>query len=79
VSDSPSSFTFANLSVEEARTQPSESGYGVTLDGWSAFFPGMPCYTCGKFVGRDGHFEIEHFEMSSTIASIEAECARCRG
>lgn len=47
------------------------SSYGDTTEGLP-FWPGVPCFECGKFCGRDDHFEIEHFEMSSTIASVEA-------
>ena len=57
--------------------QPSISGYGWTNDGLYPFFPGVPCYTCGRFVGRDGYFVVETFEMSSTIASLEGQCRRC--
>jgi hypothetical protein len=32
---------------------------------------------CGRFVGRDGSIEVEYFEMSSTVASVEGTCARC--
>lgn len=41
------------------------------------FIPGVNCWTCGRFVGRDGSIEITHFEMSNTIASVEGECAQC--
>jgi hypothetical protein len=63
------------------RATPSESGYGWTEDGMYPFFPGMPCLSCGRFVGRDGYFGVEHFEMSNEIASVEAEhwdCARAK-
>lgn len=69
---------FPKMSVEEAKATPSESGHGCATDG-SAFFPGTQCLYCHRFVGRDGHFSVEHFEMSSTIASVEAwhkECPR---
>jgi hypothetical protein len=59
------------------RTQPSESGHGFTDDGWSPFFPSTPCCECGRFVGRDGSFEVEHLEMSTVIASVDGTCARC--
>lgn len=62
---------FPPMSVEQAKATPSESGHGSATDG-SPFFPAMPCLYCGKFVGRTGHFSVEHFEMSSTIASVEA-------
>jgi hypothetical protein len=67
----------ADLTPGEARATTSESGYGVTLDGLHAYWPGIPCYVCGKFVGRDGHVGVEHFEMSSEIASVEGICRRC--
>jgi hypothetical protein len=62
---------FPDMSVEEARATSSESGHGSATDG-SPFWPGTPCLYCGKFVGRDGHFSVDHFEMSSEIASVEA-------
>jgi hypothetical protein len=77
MSDTKSLCAFPDLTPEEARTRPSESGYGVTLDGWSAYFPGIPCLECGRFVGRDGSIEIDHFEMSSEISSVEGTCRRC--
>jgi hypothetical protein len=67
----------ADLTPEQARETPSESGYGVTLDGWTAYWPGVQCMECCRFVGRDGRFEIDRFEMSSAIASVEATCGRC--
>lgn len=60
-----------------ARTTPSESGYGWCPDLMTPFFPGMPCVHCGKFVGRNGHFNVEHYEMSDTIASLDAEHHDC--
>lgn len=60
-----------------ARTTQSESGYGWTLDMVYPFFPGLPCVHCGKFVGRDGIFNVEHFEMSDTISSLDAEHRGC--
>jgi hypothetical protein len=59
------------------RDVPSESGYGWCDDGWTPFWPRTPCLECGRFVGRNGHFSVEHFEMSSEIASVEATCGRC--
>ncbi len=56
---------------------PSISGFGWTNDGMYPFFPAMPCYTCGKFVGRDGWFGVETFEMSNEIASADGQCAKC--
>lgn len=49
---------------------------GYTDDG-RPFVPGVNCDSCGRFVGRDGHIEIECFEMSSTVASVSGECGRC--
>lgn len=66
-----------DLTLEQARSTPSESGHGWTLDGMQPFFPAVPCLHCGRFVGRDGHFNIEHFEMSTEIASLDGECRRC--
>lgn len=53
--------------------------YGWTpRDGDQPFFPSTPCIHCGKFVGRfDGYFNVEYFEMSSTIASMDAEHRDC--
>ena len=39
-------------------------------NGYSPYWPGIPCCSCGKFVGRDGHIEVEYFEMSDEIASV---------
>jgi hypothetical protein len=41
------------------------------------FVPGINCVDCGKFVGRDGHISIEHFEMSFEVASVDGMCASC--
>lgn len=68
---------FPDLTPAQARAAQSESGHGLTLDGLQTFWPGMPCLHCGKFVGRDGWFNVEHFEMSNEIASVDAECRRC--
>lgn len=46
-------------------------------DELAPFVPGINCLVCGRFVGRDGHISVETFEMSSTVASVEGECARC--
>jgi hypothetical protein len=46
-------------------------------DGIGRFIPGVNCIDCGRFVGRDGHISIEHFEMSSEIASVDGTCRRC--
>lgn len=53
------------------------SGYGYTNDGEYPFFPGVPCLHCGRFVGRDGIFNVEFFEMSNTLASMDAEHHAC--
>jgi hypothetical protein len=50
---------------------------GVMDDGATRYVPGVHCMTCGRFVGRDGWIEIETFEMSEIVASVEGECARC--
>jgi hypothetical protein len=55
----------------------SESGFGWCDNEMAPFFPGVPCVNCGKFIGRDGHFDVEHFEMSLEIASVDGECGRC--
>ena len=47
----------------------------VVGDRW--FWPAEQCCRCHKFVGKDGAFHVEHFEMSSEIASMDATCARC--
>lgn len=41
------------------------------------YYPGVNCLHCGRFVGRDGWFSVEHWEMSSEIASLDGECGRC--
>lgn len=64
-------------SAATLRDTPSISGYGWTNDGLYPFFPAMPCYVCGKFVGRDGYFGVETFEMSNEIASAEGAHWRC--
>lgn len=61
---------------ELARTTPSE-GVGWCLNMMQPWFPGISCCSCGRFVGRDGSIEVEHFEMSFTIASVDGECRRC--
>lgn len=50
---------------------------GVCTDGATPYVPDVHCMTCGRFVGRDGWIGIEYYEMSTGIASIEGECARC--
>lgn len=59
------------LTLEEAKRQ------GLMLDGIHEYHPGINCHTCGRFVGRDGYIGVEHFEMSSEIASIEGQCRKC--
>jgi hypothetical protein len=63
--------------LELAKTYPSESGHGWCLNMMQPWFPRITCCKCGKFVGRDGVIEVEHFEMSSEIASVDGTCARC--
>jgi hypothetical protein len=50
---------------------------GLCNDGWTPYVPGINCYECGKFVGRDGHINIECFEMSSEVAGCDGICGRC--
>lgn len=50
---------------------------GYTDDGMYPFFPGTPCLHCGRFVGRDGIFNVEYFEMSNQLASMDAEHREC--
>jgi hypothetical protein len=66
-----------DLTIAEAKSASSESGYGLMLDGMGAFWPGVRCTECSKFVGRDGYMFATHREMSSEIAWIEGECRRC--
>lgn len=54
-----------------------EKRYGLMDDEMTPYCPGVNCFTCGRFVGRDGYVGYEHFEMSMRLASIEGECARC--
>lgn len=65
-----------DMTIEEAKAQSSASGHGCTTDG-SPFFPGTQCFVCNRFVGRDGHFSVDYFEMSSTVASVEAWHREC--
>ncbi len=46
-------------------------------DGMTRYIPGVNCVHCGRFVGRDGHISVEHFEMSTEVASVDGECGRC--
>lgn len=55
----------------------SDVASGLMNDGERAYVPGVNCSTCGRFVGRDGWLEFEFFEMSSALASVSGECARC--
>jgi hypothetical protein len=65
------------MTLEQARSTPSESGMGWCLNGYTPYLSGVPCWSCGKFVGRDGYIGVEHFEMSMEIASVEGQCVRC--
>lgn len=49
---------------------------GETDDGWP-FVPGVQCFECGRFVGRNGYIGIGTFEMSSEVAYVEGHCRRC--
>lgn len=51
--------------------------HGWTDDGLERYVPGINCCDCGRFVGRDGSIEIEYFEMSTEVASVDGMCARC--
>lgn len=48
-----------------------------TCEDHHPFVPGINCMECGRFVGRDGSIEIEHFEMSGEVASVEGTCSAC--
>jgi hypothetical protein len=50
---------------------------GLMADDCFPYVPGINCCDCGKFVGRDGTIEIEYFEMSNSIASVDGTCVRC--
>jgi hypothetical protein len=50
---------------------------GLMDDELHAYVPGINCLDCGRFVGRDGYIGIEHYEMSSQVASVEGQCRRC--
>ena len=65
------------MTWHEAHSTPGEFGAGMMLDGWGSYCPSVNCIECGRFVGRDGHIEVEHFEMSSKVASVEGQCRRC--
>lgn len=51
--------------------------HGWTADEMTPYFPGVNCIHCGRFVGRDGAINIEYWEMSTVVASLDGECARC--
>lgn len=51
--------------------------YGLMDDEMTPFIPGINCYECGRFVGRDGHIGVGYFEMSNEVAYVEGECGRC--
>lgn len=51
--------------------------YGLMDDEMTPYIPGVNCIECGRFVGRDGSIEVEHFEMSSEVASVAGECVTC--
>lgn len=57
--------------------EPARERALLMADGMTEYVPGVNCLHCGRFVGRDGSIEVEHFEMSSTVASVEGECGRC--
>lgn len=49
---------------------------GYTDGGWD-YVPGINCWDCGRFVGRDGWIEIERREMSDTVAAVAGQCGLC--
>lgn len=55
----------------------SDIAAGRMDDGERPFVPGINCWGCGRFVGRDGWIEIEHYEMSNEVASVAGQCGRC--
>lgn len=58
----------------------SETTYDIVrgaCDDGMPYVPAVHCRRCGKFVGRNGSIEIEHFGMSNEVASVTGECARC--
>jgi hypothetical protein len=55
----------------------SEIERGWCDDELHRYVPGINCCVCGQFVGRDGNIEIETFELSLTVASIDGTCAQC--
>lgn len=50
---------------------------GYMDDGEHYYVPRINCWSCGRFVGRDGWIEFETFEMSWTLASVAGQCGRC--
>ncbi len=65
------------MSEHGGSERASLSGYGWTHDGMYPFWPGVPCLHCGRFVGRDGIFNYETWEMSNEVASLDAEHREC--
>ncbi|MCW2922132.1 MAG: hypothetical protein JWL76_2006 [Thermoleophilia bacterium] len=65
------------LTPDQAAAIKTGHGFGMMLDGIHEYWAGINCYTCGKFVGRDGYISIGHFEMSSEVAYVEGECRKC--
>ncbi len=61
----------------EAVSRERDLARGLMDDEMSAYVPGVNCLDCGRFVGRDGYIGIDHFEMSSEVASVEGQCRRC--
>lgn len=51
--------------------------HGLMDDEMTPYIPGINCIHCGRFVGRGGYIHVEHFEMSSEVASVEGECHSC--
>lgn len=65
------------LTPEQAKNEDSASGHGLMLSGLSPYFPGISCVKCGKFVGRDGHMDVEYWENSFEVASVDGTCLKC--
>lgn len=53
--------------------------HGLCDDEMTPYVPGVNCFECGRFVGRDGYIGFDHFEMSDQLASVEGQCRRCLG
>lgn len=49
----------------------------LMADGMTEFWPGIQCHCCHRFVGTDGSIEVEHFEMSRRVASVDGTCGPC--